>query len=60
LLNSKEGNQIVTALYDVDKDPQENDNIATQYPEVVERMQKQLRQWQVSVEKSLTGADYKK
>jgi arylsulfatase A-like enzyme len=60
LLNSKEGNQIVTALYDVDKDPQENDNIATQYPEVAERMQKQLRQWQVSVEKSLTGADYKK
>jgi arylsulfatase A-like enzyme len=60
LLNSKQGKAIVTALYDVEKDPQEKNDLASQYPEIVERMQKQLRQWQENVEKSLTGADYKK
>ena len=60
LLNSKQGKAIVTALYDVEKDPQEKNDLASQHPEMVERMQKQLRQWQENVENSLTGADYKK
>jgi arylsulfatase A-like enzyme len=60
LLNVKKGKETVTALYDIEKDPREENNIAAQHPEVVERMQKQLRIWQVSVETSLAGADYRK
>ena len=45
-------------LFDVSKDPQEQNNLAEIYPEVVEKMEAQLIQWQQSVLHSLTGADY--
>ena len=54
----KKGKSQVPELYDVEKDPCETTNIAAQYPEVVERMQKQLLLWQAGVEESLTGQDY--
>ncbi len=45
-------------LYDLQSDPAENNNLADEHPEIAEKMQKQMRQWQESVLKSLTGADY--
>ena len=47
-----------TELFDVSIDPQEQNNLAEVYPEVVEKMENQLMQWQQSVLHSLTGADY--
>jgi len=47
-------------LYEIPADISEAHNIAAQHPEVVARMEKALREWQRSVEVSLTGADYKK
>lgn len=45
-------------LFKVPDDVAEQNNIATENPEVVNRMLKQLRQWQTSVLTSLTGAEY--
>ncbi|MCA1759188.1 MAG: DUF4976 domain-containing protein, partial [Bacteroidales bacterium] len=46
-------------LYDIQNDPGEKKNVAGEYPEIVEKMQFELRKWQESVLNSLTGADYK-
>lgn len=46
-------------LYDIPADSAESTNLAAQHPEVVAGMEKTLRDWQRSVEVSLTGADYK-
>jgi arylsulfatase A-like enzyme len=45
-------------LFKVPDDVAEQNDIATENPEVVNRMLKQLRQWQASVMTSLTGAEY--
>jgi arylsulfatase A-like enzyme len=45
-------------LYDLSKDPRETTDLASQEPERVEKMSAELEAWQVSVEKSLAGADY--
>jgi arylsulfatase A-like enzyme len=45
-------------LYDLEKDPAEKVNVASEYPELVEHLQKQMKRWQESVLTSLTGADY--
>ncbi len=47
-----------TALFDLQADPQETTNVADQHPAVVARMTEQLHNWQRSVERSLSGADY--
>jgi hypothetical protein len=47
-----------TELYDLLADPKESDDVAARNPDVVERMTGQLHEWQRSVERSLTGADY--
>ncbi|MDO8544102.1 MAG: hypothetical protein Q7S40_26980 [Opitutaceae bacterium] len=52
------GKQAACELYDLRADPQEQTDIATQNPEIVERMTAQLHAWQRSVERSLSGADY--
>ncbi len=46
-------------LFDIRKDPAEKNNIIKSQPAVAAKMQKQLRDWQLSVLQSLTGADYK-
>jgi len=46
-------------LYDIKNDPAESKNLADEHPEIVKKMQSQLRNWQESVLNSLTGADYK-
>ena len=45
-------------LFDLLADPKETTNLANQEGEVVKRMTNELRAWQASVERSLSGADY--
>ena len=45
-------------LYDLVEDIGETTDIAADHPQIVARMSDQLRQWQASVERSLSGADY--
>ncbi len=47
-----------TELYDLSIDPGEQDNIASQRSDLVDRMATELHAWQQSVERSLSGADY--
>ncbi len=47
-------------LYDLVNDLEEATNIAQDHPEIVAKMMKQLHEWQASVERSLSGADYAK
>lgn len=46
-------------LFDLLADPRETQDIAAQHPEVVKRMTAELHAWQRSVERSLSGADYR-
>jgi len=48
----------IPELYDLEKDHEEKNNIASQHPEIVKAMRAELLEWQESVERSLTGADY--
>lgn len=48
-----------TELYDLLADPRETTDVAADHPQVVQRMTAQLHEWQRSVERSLTGADYR-
>lgn len=45
-------------LFDLDADPAEKNDLFEQRPAVGDQLQARLRQWQQSVLKSLTGADY--
>ena len=45
-------------LFDVAADPAETKDLAAEHPDIVERLQGELRDWQTSVLNSLTGADY--
>ncbi len=45
-------------LFDLSADPAEKTNLIKQQPAVAERLHLELRQWQASVLRSLTGADY--
>ena len=46
-------------LYDVVEDPYETKDLAGTEPQLLKELTQKLRQWQASVENSLTGADYK-
>jgi arylsulfatase A-like enzyme len=48
----------VRELYDLAVDPGETRNLAPSFPDIVARMTAQLHDWQRSVERSLSGADY--
>ena len=47
-------------LYDLQADPAETTNLAAKLPKRVTELRAQLRDWQESVLRSLTGADYRK
>jgi arylsulfatase A-like enzyme len=47
-------------LFDLEADPAEKTNLIDDQPEVAEKLQARLTEWQTSVLKSLSGADYKK
>ena len=46
-------------LFDLQLDPFETHNLASAHPEIVARLRADLATWQRSVERSLTGADYR-
>jgi len=58
---SSEGDRagVVSELYDLLADPREATDIAAKHPDIVHRMTDGLRAWQRSVERSLTGSDYR-
>jgi arylsulfatase A-like enzyme len=47
-----------TELFNLRKDPSERDSLVETHPDVVEKLERQLRSWQESVLQSLSGADY--
>lgn len=47
-------------LFDLETDPAEKKDLAAQQPAAADQLQTQLRAWQDSVLRSLTGADYAK
>jgi hypothetical protein len=49
----------VLELYDLAADPKETIDIARQHADIVGRMVEELHAWQRSVERSLSGADYR-
>ncbi len=49
-----------TELFDLEADPSEKTSLTDQHPERIQQLQTKLRDWQQSVLKSLTGADYAK
>lgn len=58
VVEGKTPNEIGVELYDIENDPGEKQNLADEYPEIVEEMLAEMRKWQESVLNSLTGADY--
>lgn len=52
-------NEFQRELYDLNKDPGETKDIADKHPELVRKLEAQLRSWQHSTLRSLTGADYR-
>ncbi len=46
-------------LFDLNADPAEKTNLLTEKPDMAEKLQSKLRDWQKSVLQSLTGADYR-
>lgn len=45
-------------LFDLQRDPAEQNNLLSEYPEIAEQLEQQLSDWQQSVLTSLTGTDY--
>ncbi|MFT7034811.1 MAG: arylsulfatase A-like enzyme [Cyclobacteriaceae bacterium] len=58
VIGAKPGDATNIELFDITNDPSEQDNLVSTHPEITEKLQKQLYDWQQSVLKSLTGADY--
>lgn len=52
------GSGVTWELYQLEKDPMEDNNLAEEYPERVEQMRRALEDWQRSVLRSWSGADY--
>ncbi len=60
VMDARSAQEPTVELFDLTDDPAETNNLAASHSEVAERMQTQLRTWQRSVLKSLTGADYER
>ncbi len=58
VLHDEEDGKLKRELFDLRADPAEKHNLIEQQPEVADKLQRQLRQWQESVLRSLGGADY--
>ena len=58
IVNSKRGSESKSELFDLHNDPAETKNLVDSKPRVAATMQAELQDWQQSVLKSLTTADY--
>ena len=59
LIVNERGNETIRELYDLLTDPAESNNLIDEQPQVADRLDRQLKNWQRSVLTSLTGADYR-
>lgn len=60
LIQERRKGEATRELFDLDADPGETKNLSEDEPELCDRLAAELRTWQDSVLRSLTGADYKK
>jgi hypothetical protein len=58
VVDAQSGNKSTIELFDLTKDPAEEQNLIESHKEIAKSMERQLRDWQQSVLESLTGADY--
>lgn len=58
VVHEKKNNKADVELFDLEADPAERSNLIGGQPEIAKRLQTRLHQWQQSVLRSLTGADY--
>jgi arylsulfatase A-like enzyme len=58
IVQSKRGDEPKSELFNLRDDPAETKNLVETKPEIAAAMQSELRDWQQSVLKSLTAADY--
>ncbi|HYF34934.1 MAG TPA: sulfatase-like hydrolase/transferase, partial [Prosthecobacter sp.] len=60
VIHEQKGGVAKKELFDLQSDPAEKDNLIGSKPAEAEKLEARLRQWQESVLKSLSGADYRK
>ncbi|GIW99647.1 MAG: N-acetylgalactosamine-6-sulfatase [Pirellulaceae bacterium] len=58
LIEFSKNNKLRYELYDVQRDPTEQDNLVERMPHVAQRLQRALREFQQSLQQSIDGADY--
>lgn len=59
VVNGSGKNESQRELFDIRSDPTEKKNLSDSKPDVATKLQRELRTWQQSVLKSLTGVDYR-
>jgi arylsulfatase A-like enzyme len=59
VVDGEGGDESVIELFDLRSDLAEKNNLVESHPKIAVSLARQLRQWQRSVLKSLTGADYR-
>src|SRR5690606_10761930 len=59
VIHDGQNDEVKTELFDIIADPSEANNLVDIYPEIAQKLEKQLRDWQQSVLESLIGNDYK-
>lgn len=60
VIHEKKTGDATLELFDLQSDPAEKSNLIKEQPAIADKLQTQLREWQDSVLKSLSGADYQK
>lgn len=60
VIHDRKGDAAQTELFDLESDPGEQTNLIAEQPGTAAKLQTELRTWQQSVLRSLTGADYRK
>lgn len=60
VLHEQKAGELKRELFDLDADPAEKTNLVEQQPALASKLETGLRDWQQSVLRSLTGADYAK
>jgi arylsulfatase A-like enzyme len=59
VIHDRQGGEALRELFDVRSDPAEKRNLIEEHPQIADRLERKLREWQHSVLVSLTGADYR-